>query len=69
VVVVFDEATPERVLEELKPEVFAKGGDYALSDLPERAILDRWGGQVVILPYLENHSTSELIRRAVGSNA
>jgi D-beta-D-heptose 7-phosphate kinase/D-beta-D-heptose 1-phosphate adenosyltransferase len=69
VVVVFDEATPERVLEELKPEVFAKGGDYALSDLPERAILDRWGGQVVILPYLENHSTSELIRRAVGSDA
>jgi D-beta-D-heptose 7-phosphate kinase/D-beta-D-heptose 1-phosphate adenosyltransferase len=62
-VVIFDEDTPERILEELRPDIFAKGGDYALSDLPEARVLDRWGGQVVTLPYLRNRSTSALIEK------
>jgi D-beta-D-heptose 7-phosphate kinase/D-beta-D-heptose 1-phosphate adenosyltransferase len=63
-VVLFDEDTPEAVLSGLRPDVFAKGGDYAISDLPEAALLERWGGQAVILPYVEGRSTSRLIREA-----
>jgi rfaE bifunctional protein nucleotidyltransferase chain/domain len=61
VVVPFDERTPEAVLQRLRPDVFAKGGDYALADLPEAALLATWGGQAVVLPYLEGRSTTKLM--------
>ncbi|MEU1367781.1 D-glycero-beta-D-manno-heptose 1-phosphate adenylyltransferase [Streptomyces sp. NPDC005803] len=63
-VIVFDEDTPERLLEELRPDVWAKGGDYALSDLPEAGLLESWGGQVVLLPYLDGRSSTRLVERA-----
>ncbi|MEU3216702.1 D-glycero-beta-D-manno-heptose 1-phosphate adenylyltransferase [Streptomyces sp. NPDC006971] len=63
-VVVFDDDTPERLLDELRPDVWAKGGDYALSDLPEAALMESWGGQVVLLPYLDGRSSSRLVERA-----
>lgn len=63
-VVVFDEDTPEAALERVRPHVFAKGGDYAVGDLPEAAAMARWGGQVVILPYLEGRSTTNLLSQA-----
>lgn len=63
-VVVFDEDTPEQALRRLRPDVWAKGGDYALSDLPEAAVLAGWGGQAVVLPYLHGRSTTALIDSA-----
>ncbi|MER6119363.1 D-glycero-beta-D-manno-heptose 1-phosphate adenylyltransferase [Streptomyces sp. NPDC001743] len=63
-VIVFDEDTPERLLAELRPDVWAKGGDYALSDLPEAGLLESWGGQVVLLPYLDGRSSTRLVERA-----
>jgi D-beta-D-heptose 7-phosphate kinase / D-beta-D-heptose 1-phosphate adenosyltransferase len=65
VVVPFDEPTPEAVLARLRPDVFAKGGDYALTDLPEADLLASWGGQAVVLPYLEGRSTTELMKEVV----
>jgi D-beta-D-heptose 7-phosphate kinase / D-beta-D-heptose 1-phosphate adenosyltransferase len=63
-VVVFDEDTPAEVLDRLRPDVWAKGGDYAGADLPEAAVLRRWGGQAVVLPYLDGHSTTALVHRS-----
>jgi rfaE bifunctional protein nucleotidyltransferase chain/domain len=60
-VVTFDEDTPAEVLERLRPHVFAKGADYSAQDLPERAVLERWGGRVAILPLSDGRSTSPLI--------
>ena len=60
-VAVFDEDTPETVLERLRPDLFAKGGDYALGELPEASLVARWGGQAVILPYVEGRSTTRLL--------
>jgi D-beta-D-heptose 7-phosphate kinase/D-beta-D-heptose 1-phosphate adenosyltransferase len=65
VVVPFDERTPEAVLDHLRPDVFAKGGDYALTDLPEADLLASWGGQAVVLPYLEGRSTTQLMKEVV----
>src|SRR3712207_8838932 len=48
----------------LRPDVWAKGGDYAGADLPEAAVLRRWGGQAVVLPYLDGHSTTALVERS-----
>ena len=63
-VVVFEEDTPAQVLDRLRPDVWAKGGDYAGADLPEAEVLRRWGGQAVVLPYLDGHSTTALVERS-----
>lgn len=63
-VVVFSERTPEAILARLRPHVWAKGADYAVADLPEAALLSRWGGQAVVLPYLDGHSTTRLLEAA-----
>jgi rfaE bifunctional protein nucleotidyltransferase chain/domain len=63
-VLVFGEDTPAEALTRLRPHVYAKGGDYALADLPERAAVEAGGGRVVLLPYLDGRSTTAVIRRA-----
>jgi D-beta-D-heptose 7-phosphate kinase / D-beta-D-heptose 1-phosphate adenosyltransferase len=68
-VVVFEEDTPVEVLRRIRPDVWAKGGDYAGTDVPEAKVLAEWGGQAVVLPYLKGRSTTELVRTAAGSAA
>jgi D-beta-D-heptose 7-phosphate kinase/D-beta-D-heptose 1-phosphate adenosyltransferase len=63
-VVVFDEPTPESVLTWLRPDVWVKGGDY--TDPPEAELVRRWGGQCVIVPYLDGRSTTRMIEAARG---
>jgi rfaE bifunctional protein nucleotidyltransferase chain/domain/rfaE bifunctional protein kinase chain/domain len=60
-VAVFDEDDPSAVLRGIRPDVWAKGGDYAVADLPEAEVLADWGGQAVILPYVSGRSTTRLI--------
>ena len=60
-VVIFDEDTPEAVLTRLRPDIFAKGGDYAVADLPEADLMKSWGGQALLLPYLQGRSTSQIV--------
>jgi rfaE bifunctional protein nucleotidyltransferase chain/domain len=63
-VVVFDEDTPVEAIRRIRPDVWAKGGDYAGADLPEAALLEEWGGQAVVLPYLQGRSTTSLVETA-----
>ena len=63
-VVVFEEDTPAEALQRIRPHVWAKGGDYAGADVPESAVLEEWGGQAVVLPYLEGRSTTKLVQTA-----
>lgn len=63
-VAVFDEDTPEPLLRRLRPDVWVKGGDYSADTLPEAGVLHEWGGQALVLPYLDGRSTTELARRA-----
>ena len=60
-VAVFEEDDPRAVLRELRPHVWAKGGDYAVADLPEAATLAEWGGRAVVVPYVAGRSTTRLI--------
>ena len=69
VVVVFDEDTPAEVLARIRPDVWVKGGDYAGADLPEAALLREWGGQSVVVPYLEGRSTTGLVTTAAARAA
>jgi rfaE bifunctional protein nucleotidyltransferase chain/domain len=65
-VVVFEEDEPSAVLRDLRPDVWAKGGDYAVADLPERRVLEEWRGQAVIVPYVAGKSTTRMIEVARG---
>ncbi len=62
-VVLFDELTPHRLIEAIKPDIHVKGGDYTEADLPEAPLVRSYGGQVVILPKVEGRSTTELVQR------
>lgn len=61
-VVVFAETSPERVLAELRPDVWVKGGDYTPETLPETELVRGWGGEVVVVPYHDGRSTTRLAR-------
>src|SRR5260370_12241351 len=56
-VVLFAEPNVEALLEELRPDVHAKGTDYTLETVPERAIASQLGIRLAILAYLKVHST------------
>ncbi len=62
-VVVFEQDTPDEVLARLRPDIWVKGGDYAGAELPEAAVLARWGGRAVVLPYLAGRSTTAIVDR------
>ncbi|MCK9795362.1 PfkB family carbohydrate kinase [Isoptericola sp. 4D.3] len=63
-VVVFDQDDPRDALDALRPDVWAKGGDYRADDLPEAEVVRRHGGRVVVVPFVEGRSTTDLLRRA-----
>jgi D-beta-D-heptose 7-phosphate kinase / D-beta-D-heptose 1-phosphate adenosyltransferase len=68
-VVIFDEPTPHAVLSWLRPDVWVKGGDYGTGggdepNLPEADLVHRWGGQTVVVPYLDGRSTTSMIAAA-----
>ena len=66
-VVLFSEPTVEALLEELRPDVHAKGTDYSAETVPERATAERLGIRVAIVGDPKDHSTRTLfdsIRKA-----
>jgi rfaE bifunctional protein nucleotidyltransferase chain/domain len=62
-VTVFSEPTAGEFLQVLKPDIYAKGGDYAVSDLPETPVVEAAGGKVVILDLVPGKSTTATIAR------
>lgn len=70
-VLIFDEPTPAAALSWVRPDVWVKGGDYATgggdasATLPEAEVLRRWGGNTVVVPYLDGRSTTDLIVRTL----
>ena len=62
-VIIFEADTADDLLLALKPEIYAKGGDYADKPLPERAAVEGYGGRVELVEFLSGHSTTTLINR------
>ena len=65
-VVVFPELTVGPMLELLKPDVHCKGTDYTVETVPERAIVQAYGGRTAIVGDPKDHSTRDLIARVTG---
>lgn len=62
-IVIFDEDTPIRLLEEIKPAIHVKGGDWKDKKIPEQGTVEKNGGRVVFIEFLAGHSTTKLIER------
>jgi phosphoheptose isomerase len=65
-IVVFDEATPERVLAALRPDVCCKGAEYAPpggKPMPEAALIESYGGRIEFLPQVAGLSTTATLGR------
>jgi len=65
-VIVFDEATPEAALARLQPDIHCKGAEYAPPHgrpVPERAVVEGYGGRIAYLPLVPGLSTTELLER------
>jgi D-beta-D-heptose 7-phosphate kinase/D-beta-D-heptose 1-phosphate adenosyltransferase len=62
-VTVFATDTPIPLLERLRPDLYVKGGDYTIDRLPEREVVQAYGGEVRILDYLTDYSTTALVDR------
>jgi len=68
-VVGFGERTPEVILDALRPDVHVKSAQYRLEDLPERIVVQRYGGEIAFAPHIAGKSTTDLIaeiRRRLG---
>jgi len=66
-VVIFSEKTACRLVEALRPEIYAKGGDYNLNTLPEASIVQSYGGQVRLIKIEVQSSTTEIVERILRS--
>jgi D-beta-D-heptose 7-phosphate kinase/D-beta-D-heptose 1-phosphate adenosyltransferase len=62
-VVVFEEDTPERLIEALRPDVLVKGADYKKEDVVGGAFVESYGGRVELVGLLEGRSTTGAISK------
>ena len=62
-VCVFEEDTPLALIEAVKPDVLAKGGDYTPETIVGAPFVTRNGGEVAIIPFVEGYSTTGLLKK------
>jgi rfaE bifunctional protein nucleotidyltransferase chain/domain len=68
-VTIFDESTPEAILEIIKPDIHTKGGDYDVEAMPETRVVRAHGGKVQTLPFTAGRSTTELTARILDTSS
>jgi rfaE bifunctional protein nucleotidyltransferase chain/domain len=68
-VTIFDETVPLPVLEIARPEVYVKGGDYDMAQVPEAQLARGWGARTVAIPFEHERSTTALLARVRGQPA
>ena len=62
-VVSFSEATPERLIKLLLPDIWVKGNDYQVNDLSEAKVIQEYGGQIKLVDLVRGCSTSAIISK------
>jgi len=61
-ITIFDEIDPLKLITSLQPNVLAKGGDWTKEQTVGKKVVERSGGEVVIIPFVQGASTSNLIK-------
>ena len=60
-VVLFSEETPLNLISTLKPDILAKGGDYEISTIVGHEIVQKNGGEVILIPFINGFSSTNII--------
>ncbi len=66
---VFDAPTPQKLIEEINPDVLVKGGDWKIDEIIGADFVIKNGGKVLSLPILEGFSTSRIIEKILNNSA
>jgi rfaE bifunctional protein nucleotidyltransferase chain/domain len=66
-VTIFDEQVPLPVLDAVRPEIYVKGGDYAVESTPEAQLARTWNARVLAIPFEHDRSTTALLQRVRGA--
>lgn len=61
-VIIFSESTPLHLIEELRPDLLVKGGDYQLDEVIGRKEVEKYGGRVELIPTIDAPSSSQIIK-------
>ncbi len=64
-VVLFEEKSPAKLLEEIKPDIYTKGADYTLETLPERDIVLKNNIKVEFIEFVKGKSTTNVINKCL----
>ena len=59
----FEEDTPLEIIDELRPDVLVKGGDYDMAKLKEAQLVESYGGKALALPFVAGYSTTALVAK------
>ena len=62
-VAIFGERTAEKIIAEVAPDVYVKGGDYTLETLPEAKIVQSYGGRVELVDFVAGYSTTATVEK------
>ena len=65
-VILFGEETPLKIITEVRPNVLVKGGDYTIDTIVGASEVQDNGGEVVVIPFLEGHSTTSIVNKITG---
>ena len=60
-VVLFSEQTPVELIRRIRPDIYVKGGDYAIESLEETKLVHAWGGKAYAIPFIYERSTTNLL--------
>ena len=60
-IVLFDEISPVKLLETIKPDIYTKGADYTIETLPEAKTVQSYGGRIEFIQLVEGKSTTKII--------
>lgn len=65
-VILFGEETPIQLITEVRPNILVKGGDYTIDTIVGASEVQDNGGEVVVIPFLEGHSTTSIVNKITG---
>jgi len=60
-VIIFEEENPKRLIENIRPDVLVKGGDYLREEIVGSDIVEKNGGRVEVVNFLEGESTTRIV--------
>lgn len=67
-VIIFDERDPLRIISELIPQVLVKGGDWTIETIIGREVVEKAGGTVIALPFIDGISSTSIAQRIINSH-